>query len=187
MLKHKGTQTIKTPRLILRRFTVSDAQAMFDNWANDERVTRFLTWTPHDTPELTKKLLAVWTEAYDKPDTYNWAMELNGEVIGNISVVRISEQSEFADLGYCMGHEWWNKGIMTETVKAVIDYLFGEIGFNRISISHAVKNPGSGCVAQKCGMTYEGTQRQLYKAVYGEFLDIAHYAILREEWKDTIR
>ena len=47
MITHKGTQTIHTERLILRKFTVEDAQAMFENWANDERVTRFLTWCPH--------------------------------------------------------------------------------------------------------------------------------------------
>ena len=47
MLNHKGTATLTTPRLTLRRFEIADAQAMFDNWANDPRVTRHLTWRPH--------------------------------------------------------------------------------------------------------------------------------------------
>lgn len=54
MLTHKGTQVIKTKRLTLRKFTLNDAQAMFDTWANDERVTRFLTWEPHGSIETTK-------------------------------------------------------------------------------------------------------------------------------------
>lgn len=47
MLTHKGTQEIRTERLLLRRFRGEDAKRMFDTWANDERVTQFLTWTPH--------------------------------------------------------------------------------------------------------------------------------------------
>ncbi|GEM_PF-6663323 len=60
MITNKGTQTIQTERLKLRRFTVDDAQAMFDNWANDPRVTRYLTWSPHESPEATKQLLERW-------------------------------------------------------------------------------------------------------------------------------
>lgn len=134
MLTHKGTQTIITQRLTLRRFQVDDAQAMFDTWANDERVTRFLTWVPHESPELTKKLLESWCA-------------------------------------------------LPEAAKAVIDFLFAEVGFNRVGISHAVKNPASGRVAQKCGLTFEGTKREYFKASNGEFLDISDYGIIRREWE----
>lgn len=82
-------------------------------------------------------------------------MEYEGTPIGNISVVRLSEECEYAELGYCMGYAYWNKGFMSEAAKAVIDYLFAEIGVNRVGISHAVKNPASGRVAQKCGLTKE--------------------------------
>ena len=183
MLTHKGTQTIKTERLTLRRFTPDDAQAMFDNWASDERVTRYLTWPPHKSPELTRQLLEGWCAAYENPDTYKWAMEYEGELIGNISVVRISENSEWADLGYCMGHAYWHRGLMTEAAKAVIDFLFEAVGVHRVAISHAVKNPASGRVAQKCGLTFEGTSREFFKTSTGEFLDISYYGIIRSEWE----
>lgn len=183
MLTHKGTQHIKTERLYLRRFTVSDAQTMFDNWANDERVTKYLSWSPHGTVELTKQLLEVWCAAYERPETYNWAIEYNGKIIGSISVVRISNKSEYADIGYCIGFDYWNKGITTEAAKAVIDYLFTEVGVNRVGISHAVKNPASGKVAQKCGLTFEGTKKEYFKTSNGEFLDISDHGIIRREWE----
>lgn len=186
MLTHKGTQLILTERLTLRRFTLGDAQAMFDNWASDERVTRYLTWTPHRSLEFTNQLLENWCAAYENPGTYNWVIEYKGKAIGNISVVCISDKHEYADLGYCMGFDYWNQGIMTEAAKAVINYLFDEIGVNRVGISHAVKNPASGRVAQKCGLTYEGTKREYYKTETGEFLDISDYGILRREWKATL-
>ena len=87
VLTQKGTQTIRTERLLLRRFTVGDAPAMFENWANDERVTRFLTWEPHQSPEITKQLLEGWCAAYENPSTYNWLIEFRGKAIGSISVV----------------------------------------------------------------------------------------------------
>lgn len=183
MLTHKGTKTIHTERLILRKFTVADAEDMFYNWANDEKVTRFLSWQPHESVDATKQLLTGWVEAYNDIKTYNWAIQFDGKTIGSISVVRISDRSEYAELGYCLGYDYWNNGFMSEAANAVINYLFSEIGVNRVGISHATENPGSGKVAQKCGMTYEGTKREYFKTSTGKFVDIADYSILRSEWK----
>ena len=158
---------------------------MYDTWARDERVTRYLTWQPHSSPELTRQLLEEWCAAYESPKIYNWVMELDKKIIGNISVVRFSDKHEYAELGYCMGVDYWNRGIMTEAAGAVIDYLFAEVGVNRVGISHAVKNPASGRVAEKCGLTYEGTHREFFKNANGEFCDISEYSILRREWEAT--
>lgn len=182
-MTHKGTKTLKTERLILRKFKVNDYNDMFYNWASDENVTRFLTWMPHESPQATKQLLEGWCAAYENDNTYNWAMEFEGEVIGGISVVRLSEKFEYAELGYCMSRKYWNKGLMTEAARAVIDFLFSEVGVHRVTIAHAVKNPASGRVAQKCGLTYEGTKRESFKSSTGEFLDIAYYSILKDEWE----
>lgn len=186
MIAHKGTQTIHTERLILRKFTVDDWAAMFENWASDEKVTRYLTWRPHESPEATKQLLELWCAAYENPNTYNWVMEYEGTPVGNISVVRLSEKCEYAELGYCMGYAYWNKGFMSEAAKAVIDFLFSEVGLHRVEISHAVKNPASGRVARKCGLTFEGTKRECFKTWAGEFLDISYYGIVRSEWEKLI-
>ena len=88
-MNHKGTIKLETERLILRKFTVEDAEAMYENWASEEEVTKFLTWPPHANAELTKCLLTNWGENYEKPDYYNWVIELKatGEIIGNSSVV----------------------------------------------------------------------------------------------------
>ena len=182
MLSHKGTQTLHTPRLTLRRFTVADAQAMYNNWASDSRVTRFLMWQPHESAEATAQLLALWCEEYQKETYYNWVITMDGVPIGNISVVELSERSERAELGYSLGRAYWGRGIMTEAASAVIDFLFTAVGVNRVSISHAVENPASGRVAQKCGLRFEGTKREFFKAASGAFLDISDYGITRSDW-----
>ncbi len=57
-MKHCGTQTLETKRLILRRFTVRDADAMYTNWASDPEVTRYLTWPAHAGVETSRAVLA---------------------------------------------------------------------------------------------------------------------------------
>lgn len=48
-MRHAGTQEIETERLVLRRLTPEDAEMMYQNWANDPQVTKFLRWEPHKT------------------------------------------------------------------------------------------------------------------------------------------
>ena len=183
MLHHKGTVTIETDRLILRRFTMEDAEAMFRRWASDDEVTKHLTWPTHSSLEISKMVLTDWTSHYPEPDFYNWAIVLkeNGpEPIGNISVVGIDNKVDAATMGYCMSRAHWGKGVMTEALTAVIDFFFDEVGFNRIDADHAVDNPASGRVMEKSGMRYEGTHRQAVRTNCG-IVDIKKWAILKSD------
>ena len=119
MLTHKGTKELTTKRLKLRRFTVDDAQDMFNNWASDAEVTKFVSWLPHSTPDLTRELLGKWVEEYEKPDYYSWAIEYNGRLIGSIGAPSITERDERTEIGYCIARDCWNKGITTEALEAV--------------------------------------------------------------------
>ena len=75
MLMFKGTQSINTDRLLLRRFVSADAPDMFKNWATDCQVTKFLSWKPHDNVENTKQIIGQLISRYDN-NIYNWAIEL---------------------------------------------------------------------------------------------------------------
>ena len=182
MLTHKGTQTIETSRLILRRAIRADAEPMFRNWASDEDVTKFLTWPAYKTVESAYPILEKWVSSYDKPDFYQWMIILKeiGEPIGSISVVNQRDDIAEAEIGYCIGKLWWHQGIMTEALRAVMDYLFDEVGMNRIEAKHDVYNPHSGGVMRKCGMRYEGTARQSDRNNQG-ICDLVTYGILRSD------
>lgn len=184
MLTHKGTVTLETPRLILRRAEISDAEAMFHNWASDDAVTKFLTWPAYKTVDTAYSVLNMWTESYEKDDFYLWMIvpkEL-GEPIGSISVVHHRDDIAEAEIGYCIGRHWWHQGIMTEALTAVMDYLFEDVGMNRIEAKHDVNNPHSGGVMQKCGMQFEGIARQGSRNNQG-LCDMATYGILRSDRK----
>ena len=75
-MNHIGTQYIETDRLILRRFELSDAPAMFDNWASDDEVTKFLTWPAHTDVSVTEGILSEWVPQYEDRAFYNWAIVL---------------------------------------------------------------------------------------------------------------
>ena len=183
-MKHLGTKTLETERLILRKTVDEDAEYMFNNWANDSRVTKFLTWTPYENvQELRDSYHKFLMENNDKPDFYDWKIVLKslGQPIGAIDVTRLYEDIEAVEIGYCLGVDWWHQGIMTEAFKAVIQYLFEEVGVNRIAAYHDTNNPHSGDVMRKCGLRYEGTLRQAGKNLQG-ICDIATYAILKQDY-----
>ena len=183
-MTHKGTQTLETKRLILRRFTMTDVPAMYRNWASEDDVTKYLTWPTHTDQNVTQAVLADWIVQYDKNDFYNWAIELKelNEVIGNISVVSYRAETLSANLGYSIGTRWWGQEIMPEAAAAVLKFLFEEVGFNRIAADHDSNNPKSGRVMQKIGMTYEGTLRKAGFNNQG-IIDDVWYSILKEEWE----
>ena len=147
-MQNKGTGTLETDRLILRRFRLEDAEQMFKNWASDGRVTEFLTWPSHGDVEVTKAVVGSWVKNYSDMAYYNWVIELKSakEIIGNISVIKLDEKIEAAEIGYCMGTNWWGQSIMPEALKEVIAYLFDEVGLNRVEASHDSNNPKSGRV-----------------------------------------
>ncbi|MCL2300955.1 MAG: GNAT family N-acetyltransferase [Firmicutes bacterium] len=183
-MTHLGTLRLETERLILRRFVESDVTDMFNNWTNDPQVTKFLSWQPHGDISVTREFMKTRLEGYGRDDFYSWAMELKstGRVIGTIAVGRHNDGPRSATIGYCMGRAWWNQGYMTEALRGVIQFLFGQVGMNRVEAFHDPRNPGSGRVMQKAGMIYEGTSRQSGMNNQG-VCDEACYGILASEYK----
>lgn len=182
-MKHCGTQTLETKRLILRRFTVRDADAMYTNWASDPEVTRYLTWPAHAGVETSRAVLADWTAAYAQESCYQWAIVLKDRAddpVGSIGAVDVSDDIAAVQIGYCLGRRWWHQGIMSEALGAVMDFFFDAVGCNRVACRHDPRNPHSGMVMQKCGMKYEGTQRSADRNNQG-ICDTSWYALLKDE------
>lgn len=182
-MNHQGTQTLLTDRLILRRFYMTDAEAMYRNWASDPEVTKFLMWQPHPSVEESRRILAEWSNHYVNHAYYVWAIvwKETEEPIGCISVNTIEEKTRCMTIGYCLGRAWWQRGIMTEAFRAVIRFLFEQVGVNRIEARHDPDNPASGAVMKNSGLIYEGTLRQAMLSNRG-ITDACMYSILKEEY-----
>jgi ribosomal-protein-alanine N-acetyltransferase len=182
-MEHKGTIELVTQRLILRRFTIDDAGNMYKNWANDDEVTKYLTWPTHKNIDISKNVLAEWVKNYCKNDFYQWAIVLKEikEPVGSIGVVKQRDDIKMVHIGYCIGKKYWNQGITPESLNGIIRFFFEEVGVNRVEARHDPNNPNSGKVMKKCGMKYEGTMRQADINNQG-ICDYSEYGILAEEY-----
>ena len=178
-MNHLGTKTMRTSRLILRPFMMEDSSAMYQNWASDAQVTQYLMWPTHASVEVSQAVLSDWVSHYGEDTFYQWAIvpKTLGQPIGSIAAVHMNERVGRVEIGYCIGQPWWHQGIMSEALAAVIDFFLNEVGANRVEACHDPCNPNSGAVMAKCGMIYEGTQRQAGINNQG-ICDLSWYAIL---------
>ena len=147
----KNTPTLETERLILRKFTEEDMEALF-LILKDEEVNRFLPWYPMKNLEETKAFYAErYAAKYAQPQAYAYAICLKSDnvPIGYIKV----DMEEHHDFGYGLRKEFWHKGIVTEAGKAVIEQVKKD-GLPYITATHDRNNPRSGGVMQNVGMKY---------------------------------
>lgn len=186
MLNHKGTQEIRTERLILRKIRESDYKDMY-LFTQKEEVARYVSWPVHKNIEDTKAVCKMWADEYKNTDRYNWAIVFDNRVIGSVDVVKIVDDTAF--LGWQIDSDYWNKGIMTEAASAVRDYMFMQIGIGTIAASYIKENIGSGRVMQKIGMTETEPARyfELLKNPEKEMTEIdamplGFYLLSRKKW-----
>ena len=189
MVQERVTVKLETPRLILRRFVSADAPTMFRNWASSDAVTRYVTWFAHRDVQETQQIVDRWVAQYEEPHRYQWAIVLKGtdEPIGSIGVVRVDAEAESCEIGYCIGEAYWSKGITSEALQAVLRFLFEQIGFHRVAARHDIRNSRSGNVMKRCGMTYEGTCRDIGFTKEGDRLTVCLYAVLKTDFERNIR
>ena len=183
-MKKIETKRLETDRLILRKFEEDDYKEMFDNWASDEEVPKYVRFKIHKTYDDTKTIIDKWLGKYET-GCFNWVAELKEtkEIIGNIEVISISERNNNCELGYVFGSKYWGNGYATEIVKKVIDYLFEEYNFHLIEAKHHSPNLASGRVMEKCGMKKECSLRERrYNENTNSYDDLIMYSITKDEW-----
>ncbi len=179
MLVHKGSVTLTGKRVVLRRFKEGDGKAMYENWASDKEVTKYLTWDVHGDMQTSEYVVGLWVKEYANPSIYHWAIVYGGEVVGDICA---KENAEIAELGWCISRKCQNKGIMTECALLVLEYLFKGVGYERVQAYCHVDNLPSSRVMEKIGMKREGILRKFGRMNDGKRCDIKMYSILKEEY-----
>ena len=154
-----GTKIIETKRLILRKLELADASKVYQNWTSDDKVTKYVTWSTHQSIQETIEYINYKLTRYDEKYCYDWVVCIKdtNEPIGEIDAVKVSILNNQVVMGYCFGSKHWNKGYGTEALSAVIDYLFKEAKVDKVIAYHQVENTASGRVMQKSGMHLDAT------------------------------
>lgn len=150
-------KTIETERLILRPFLETDLEDFFA-YASVPGVGERAGWPHHETRETTQQILNLFIK---HKKTFALVEKENLKVIGSLGIEKYDENvlKEFAhlrgrEIGYVLAREYWGRGLVPEAVKAVISYLFEEVGLDFISCSYFVFNTQSKRVQEKCGFHY---------------------------------
>lgn len=156
---------IQTERLILRDASVSDADDMFE-YAKLEEVTKHLSWKPHQTVKDSEKILDALSEEAKEKDSYVLkaiVLKENNKMIGTIDARIFGEGQKDAEFGYCLNPKYWNKGYMSEALKAFMEALHKECNIENIFGSFERENIASKRVMQKNEMYYYETVRRNFK------------------------
>ena len=171
---------IATDRLLLRPFTLDDAPAV-QRLVSAYEIAESTLLIPHPYPE---GAAAEWISKHGKtPNTHVFAIALRDadEVIGAIGI-DIQPEHDRGEIGYWIGLPYWGRGYMTEAARAVVGWAFESLRLHRVFAQHFTRNPASGRVMQKLGMTHEGSLRQHDKK-WGVYVDVEVYGILHSDWR----
>ena len=177
-VKKDAQPTLKTARLLLRPFTLSDA-ADVQRLAGDRAVADTTERIPHPYEDgMAEAWISTHAERFRSLEECTFAVLLKDkhELVGAVGLT-LTMAHHRGELGYWIGRDYWNRGYATEASRAVIDFGFSVLGLHRIQARHMTRNPTSGRVLEKLGMRHEGRLRG-YTLKWGVFEDADIYGIL---------
>lgn len=173
-------QVFRTARLTLRPITLEDVGPIFNGYAQDREVTRFLTWRPHQSRDDT---VAYITRCMAAPAhlsrTYVLIGRDDNNVRGAFDLRRPAPHC--LGFGYVLARAWWGRGLMTETLTEITDWALGQETIWRIGDVCDVDNTASARVMEKAGLTREGLLRRwiMHPNISDEPRDCFNYARVR--------
>lgn len=144
---------LETERLILRPLTIDDADAAFE-WTGDERVAKYMIYSTHENTDVTREWLST-VDTRQKDHTWGIVRKEDGKLIGSCGI-KYHQDEDSWEFGYNIRFDCWNKGYTTEASRRMIEFVRTEHNAESFVAEHAVDNPASGRVIEKCGLHFVG-------------------------------
>ena len=170
----------ETARLLLRPVAMMDVDAIFDTYAQDEEVVRYVIWRPHRSRSETQAYVArCMATPAEVERTYMLVGREDNVVRGAFALRR--RAAHRLDCGYVLARQWWRRGLMTEALTEVTFWALHQTSVFRIGAVCDVENIGSARVLEKSGFVREGLLRRwlLHPNVSDEPRDCYSYACVR--------
>ena len=177
---------LETARLRLRPFRDSDAADVYD-YARDPRVGPIAGWLPHQSVEESREIIRT---VFSAPGVFAMEQKGSGTVIGSVGFVGNHPAGRFPEcsddeIGYALHPSFWGGGLVPEAVKAVLEYGFTELDFQRIWCGHYAGNWRSKRAMEKCGFHYQFSRTEFVRLV-GETRQSYFYLLTKESWRERI-
>jgi len=151
----KMPEQIETERLLMHPPHPEDAIAIFEGWAQDTEVTRYLTWRPHDRIEQTQAFVRSCIEAWEGEIRFPYMITLK-EIDQVIGMIDPRIEGPKVGIGYGLARAYWGKGYIPEATRAIIEWAFQQPSLYRVYATTDVENIASQRVLEKVGMQCEG-------------------------------
>ncbi|MBZ0282699.1 MAG: GNAT family N-acetyltransferase [Anaerolineae bacterium] len=173
---------LNTPRLTLRQLLPSDAEAVFQI-RGDYEVTKYNTGKAYATVQEASDLISAIESAYQAQNEIRWGITRKGHslVIGMCGYNYWVRHDRRGSVGYDLARAHWGQGIMSEAVRAVVEFGFNHMGLNRIEADADARNVASTRVLEKIGFQREGLQREQFYEV-GAFHDLVLFGLLKRDY-----
>ncbi|AMB93667.1 GNAT family N-acetyltransferase [Aerococcus sanguinicola] len=161
-MNHKGTKTIETQNLLLRKFDVSDYEQMYRNWAGDSQLTQYASWGVHESKRTTKKLLEHWQPKRTNDKIYRWGVEDKSSqaLIGEIHVKRIVKKIAACELEFLFAQSDQRTELGAEAVRTVTHFLFDAVQAERVQVGIDVEDQANQAILEACDYQEEGIQKR---------------------------
>lgn len=179
----KAFPQLSTDRLILRRVDTEDIPAMV-KYANNRTIADNTLTLPYPyTVDDAVNWISFSIQGYRSGERYIFAIELkeSHEFIGAIGL-HVKQEHNKAEIGFWLGEPFWNRGIMSEALRAVLDYGFNTLHFNKLFATHFLENTASGKVLQKAGMIQEAVLKDEYR-IKGKYRSVVQYRLTEAEYQ----
>ncbi len=185
--KSMGSLNIKiNDDLELRQLSLGDAEELFRlTDENRSYLREWLSWVDKSqSVEDTEKFIQLGLEEWEKRIGVEFGIWHKGKPAGCIGLHELNQQNHKTVIGYWLAEKFQGKGIMTDSVKALINYLFDELKLNRIEIHCAVGNEKSCAIPERLGFTNEGVMREA-EWLNDHYVDWNLYALLASDWNKS--
>lgn len=152
------TVVLKTERLLLRPWEISDAEELF-KYAKDPAVGPIAGWQIHTSVQNSREVIEKYLSA---PETYAIVLKETGLPVGSIGLMfagatALTEKPDECELGYWIGVPYWGRGLAPEAVREVLRHAFDDLGVTKVWCGYYDGNLKSKRVQEKCGFKYSHT------------------------------
>jgi RimJ/RimL family protein N-acetyltransferase len=174
---------LNTERLSIRRLEPGDAEAMFA-YRSDPLITRFQNWEPRSVEEIWTFIAGLAETGIDTPGRwYQLGLFIrdSGEMAGDCGIHVQARDPRQVEVGITLARAFQGRGLATEALKAVLDYLFMKLGKHRVYGSVDPGNAPSLSLLERVGMRREAhfVESLWFK---GAWADDVIDAMLRREY-----
>ena len=152
-----GCAELRTERLVLRRYRLEDADDLYHDLGRDPAMDQYSGWNPYATLEMAQETVRGMIDSYDDEHVYSWVMDVDGVIVGTIGAYDYKDNQ--IEVGFSVVKAWQGRGLATEALKKVLEYLTENEGIPCVTAWCAAENIGSRRVLERAGMKFICTER----------------------------